>query len=196
MGVNTSDKQKSTIRQVCLFPITVVCFLGLEVYKKTPIYKKKEEKRKRRERTRQLIPPPVTKRPRPLSISMQTNAEEAKTARTNSQDNSFFFRLPYEIRLMIYELVIGEKGIHIIWREGKVYSFRCHANPLTPMYHDMNFNGQGHCWDGGYGPQPEINARRYFQRAGIDVLPLMQTCRMLFVIPCNRMYHAQLIIHV
>jgi hypothetical protein len=71
------------------------------------------------------------RRPRRLSIPLpEMENGNLQIRKTYSQDQSWFFsRLPKDIRLLIYEQVLGERVLHIVRRRTKLGNMLCKAAP-------------------------------------------------------------------
>ncbi|KAF2004644.1 hypothetical protein P154DRAFT_519134, partial [Amniculicola lignicola CBS 123094] len=105
-----------------------------------------------------------------------------KRKRTDDQSGSLFFRLPAEIRVGVYEYLIGVEPIHIVLstekakakgkEKQKLCSFRC-KNPST--CHTTPY-GIGHC----FISKPQCYQPQY-HTPGIGIIPVLQTCRRMYV---------------
>jgi hypothetical protein len=130
----------------------------------------------RRRKLNRLPPKPIHRK---RSLSMTGDAKPATSARsprTESQTQSLLFKLPLELRLAIYEEVVGKADIHIVYWQDKLHSFCC-VNPGT----HYRQNGKDHCWITDVTHRPVTPAGRTtltrLHNPGIDVVPLLQSCR-------------------
>ncbi|KAF2639752.1 hypothetical protein P280DRAFT_47519 [Massarina eburnea CBS 473.64] len=189
------ERRTKRVKQLCARAVFISAtvftapFYWRQYYQKTSRYRMKEQKKRDLERAQRLAPPPIREREYALSISSTLNVEPTiSSQRAEEEEPSLFFRLPYELRLAIYEDVIGPHNLHIIWKDGMLHSFRCYAHPSKPRTHTLDLTDglyrdfdqkrltyleQGHCW----------RDERYYRYltlipgSGIGVLPLLQTCR-------------------
>lgn len=125
-------------------------------------------------RQRELRPPQPEKRKRRLSIS-----EEADGPRAQSQAHSPFFKLPLELRMLIYEEIVGNRVVHIMfpWKlQGHRYICSTWCTCVTEKKPRPT---QNHCFPGWKrpkrgrkGPKPYV-----MRNCGIGVLPLISSCR-------------------
>ncbi|KAF2004655.1 hypothetical protein P154DRAFT_35905 [Amniculicola lignicola CBS 123094] len=145
---------------------------------------------------RRCKPPAIKKRERRLSIDGGTRKplggkgkKEEERLKWNvkrtlrmekgqvaySQGTSLLFRLPLELRLIVYENLVGENPIHVMSeQEAKLRSYRC-KNPET--CHKTNYGVQ-HCWAMSHKPH---HRPVYHDDPGIGVLPMLQTCRRVYI---------------
>ena len=134
------------------------------------------------QRRRDSKPPKVRARKRALSFSRSNNlpGDSSKTTPhvKAMQAGSFFFRLPPELRMAVYEEVVGKHEVHIVLLMGQLHSFRCthHCIPVTR-------DGAPHCWISRYlgGDRSLNNIKWLYHNAGIGILPLLQSCRRMYV---------------
>jgi hypothetical protein len=125
--------------------------------------------------------PLPTVRPRPLTPPLQGDSQQ----QTKDQSQSIFFKLPYEIRFQIYELVLGAKQgsnigkvLHILPRHyfddsRRLSHVRCYHKDLRPGTIERN-GWQHDCWL-PWRP-PHHNCERLQ-----TVLALSKTCRRMYV---------------
>ncbi|KAF2004642.1 hypothetical protein P154DRAFT_571857 [Amniculicola lignicola CBS 123094] len=99
-----------------------------------------------------------------------------KKQTVNSQHESLFFKLPGELRNMIYDLVVTDAAIHIFYKKEteKLCAYRCMRPPTWQVYrgHDGCLLSR-HFFEGD-----SSFYRNYDPRVG--VLPLLRTCRMIY----------------
>lgn len=112
-----------------------------------PVYRKVQKWRERREHGNAPAPTPrpspeppfepsTPKRTRALTLPLYEEAYPDGAQRTYDQQQSPFFRkLPYEVRMMIYELVLApsDRVLHITTSPKRLCSFRCYSkHPELP----------------------------------------------------------------
>lgn len=100
-------------------------------------------------------PVKVCKRQRRLSLSLKKEKRWKRGQVTYEQEGSLFFRLPTELRTLVYEAYFGGE-IRIVWDEqnGRVRALRGSGEEL-----------------GGVSVIEEEKG------VAVDILPLLQTCR-------------------
>lgn len=119
--------------------------------------------------------PKVTRRKRALSLPKNDNSSPL-SGRTAPQTNSLLFKLPAELRTVIYKEVVGKGRIHIILVDThkghwKLRSYRCPARPRPHAENgDLNrcFTSEGEFC---FSETHDIN------RPGVGVMGLLQSCR-------------------
>jgi hypothetical protein len=124
---------------------------------------------------RDRAPPKVIRRKRALSLSRKNDTKPPLRGRTATQTKSLFFKLPAELRMMVYEELVGKGEIHLAVpyckKDGwKVRSYRC----LCPL------------------PTEESGQKVYIHlpnteshdsgRSNLGVMGLLQSCRSMYVI--------------
>jgi hypothetical protein len=120
-------------------PLTIiyVCWRGTyHLYKKTPKYKAKQREK---QELRDATPPVPGQRERALSVSGQPNHNIG----TNQQLQSRLYALPAELRLQIYQQLVGRRDcIHVALVYGHLYAYRCQSfgNLTVPEDHVQ-------CWE-------------------------------------------------
>jgi hypothetical protein len=68
----------------------------------------------------------LSRRKRPLSlVSLSCDEDVRQSLNTDQQNASWLFTLPREVRLMIYEEVLGGMVLHIVRRKNKLGHKRC-----------------------------------------------------------------------
>jgi hypothetical protein len=157
---------------VAIAPIIWVAKVAVAV-EQTSLYQKQKRKRDAK-------PPEVKPRQRVLSIN-NTNTTAVPAKDLVHQDDTAeelklpnFFRLPRELRLCIYEEIIGKENIHIMLIDRQIRSFRCKdKNCHNAMY------GGDHCYIKYEHNQLRLLGRpKYiYHHSGINVLPLLQSCK-------------------
>lgn len=134
------------------------------------------QRRAQRCRNQTARPLPRT-RPRALTLPLpEKKGLSFVKPKTYSQVQSPFFRLPSELRLMIYQGMFGNDTVHIVPMDRRLGSFLC----TCPTSSDMLWS-QHACWNRQhtrkdhptYG-MPSLYSDR---DTGINVLPLLLTCR-------------------
>lgn len=114
--------KREMILCLCILPYLLIS-LGLSILR--------DEYQGRRDRKF----PKVSRRKRALSLPRKKNEIGApRGRRTSPQTNSLFFKLPAELRINIYSLVIGKGKIYIILVEThkghwQLRSYRCAPGP-------------------------------------------------------------------
>lgn len=153
---------------VLLFSLTLGPWWLLKAYKSSDRYR---EKQRRRNEERNLIPPKIILRKRALSISeIFVNGRS-----TNQQEQSRLCILPAELRLKIYDEIIGARtGIHIMFVEGSLHSYRCRwSRDLTvPVRHI-------HCWNYYCNESRASSSKFNADCSLLGVLALLQSCRLM-----------------
>lgn len=93
---------------------------------------------------------------------------------TKVRNSPTFFKLPRELRLAIYEEIIGKENIHIILIDGQLHSFRC----KNKYCHNAEY-GNNHCWIKDQRKFKTILDRQQYiyHDSGINILPLLQSCK-------------------
>jgi hypothetical protein len=127
---------------------------------------------RRQEEWKENQPKPLpTVRPRALTAPLP----EGTLQQTNYQSQSPFFKIPYEIRHEIYELVLGSedgKALHIVEARQRLYHVRCCQGEEESE--DVQRLGWQHdCWRTrflGLSNEPNPN-----------LLALPKTCRRMYV---------------
>lgn len=191
-----------------VYPCLVIYDLSASAYRKTPRYKRRKAEKERKmeekgmleglrqqieldeRRAQERIAPQKLERPRRLSIYAASVSEPTLDA--HPQEKSLLLRLPYELRLAIYEEVIGKRPIHVMLEaDGALHSFRCLDD--IPGKSCLTDHCGSRCHSALLAP--------YFRKTGwpdmkIEILPLMQTCRLLFVYQTDTLRHATLTITI
>jgi len=130
-----------------------------------------EENQRKKKEERDRMPPKFTQRKRALSTS-----EQSKNAKSTKQQQQSRLRiLPIELRLQIFEIIVGAReGIHIVFLEGSLHCYRCQwSRDLTvPARHIQ-------CWN-FYCNNTWINSSKIDRECvGLGVLGLLQSCRFM-----------------
>ena len=174
-------------------------------------FAKKQNEKRKLQMVRSLVPPTITKRPRSLSLTYGPVATAARPLlRSKQQDECLLLRLPYELRIAIFEEVIGHQDFHVILRADKLHTFRCHVGKhKTINTTEIDGSVQTHpgtifqnahssCWTGKtYGKISMKDGKiswKPLASSHVDVLPLMQTCRRMSV-PTNTITKVPTYIH-
>lgn len=146
------------------------------------------QRRAQRCRNQTARPLPRT-RPRALTFPLpEKKGLHFVRPKTYSQVQSPFFRLPSELRLMIYQEVFANGTVHIVPMDRRLGSFLC----TCPTSSDMLWSSQHACWNRQhtrkdhptYG-MPSLYSDR---DTGINVLPLLLTCRTIYSECINFLY--------
>ena len=140
-----------------------------EYYRSTNTHK---DKQRQKELERNATPPKVEQRKRALSVS----GNLSKDQRVKNQNQSLLWKLPTELRLQIYQAVIGHRQrIHVAYVKGQVVSYRCQRTSNLPLHNQ--------CWcHCRINPQGSAHLElRHMDNARMDVLDLLQTCRLMCV---------------
>jgi len=134
-----------------------------------------------RKKRKQLRPPSVVRRERTLSISNESDTKIPY----HSQIDCLIFRLPLELRLDIYKLVIGAEDVHVLLRSDRIFSYR-NAKPdqLLHTHNREALKPWKRSLQNPAHPREEL--------PGLGVLPLLQTCRRMYVRSINVLIHAPL----
>lgn len=79
-------------------------------------------------------------------ISLTDEVDEHLDAKTNAQGQSLFFtKLPLEIRKMVYEYVVGEETVHLLFARKSFSHFVC---PVAEEHEECDCKvlvGGAHC---------------------------------------------------
>ncbi|KAF2870740.1 hypothetical protein BDV95DRAFT_595445 [Massariosphaeria phaeospora] len=167
------------IRKICLDTLEVVCEALWKQYQKTSVHKKrkahrvrKREEERRQKRLQELSPPLVVERDYALSLSEEMDSGVLmRKCLLSPQTDCLLLRLPMELRLAVYEEMFGQEEVHVMRRDDKLHSFRCRATAQHKS-HDAGhgYNKVAQC-GGGF---------ESFRPLGLGVLPLLQSCRMIY----------------
>jgi len=132
-----------------------------------------------RKKRKQLRSPPVARRERTLSIN---NVTDTKIP-FYSQIDCLLFRLPLELRFDIYELVIGAGNVHVLLRSDRIFSYR-DAKPgqLLHTHNREALKPWKRSLQDPTHPREEL--------PGLGVLPLLRTCRRMYVHSINVLIRA------
>jgi hypothetical protein len=123
----------------------------------------------RRREERDAIPPKAVNRERALSNS----GHSCSTTVTKLQLQSRLCALPAELRVKIYEELLGiRQGIHVVVVEGLLHAYRCQWAPnLTmPAQHQ-------HCWDQCFNTDQKLTSTPGSSVSSLGVLGLLLSCR-------------------
>jgi hypothetical protein len=149
--------------------IAVVAFISapwwlFKYYQSTDKYKAKKQKKKE---TRNATPPKVKQRKRALSISEHlTKGQSVK-----DQYQSHLWKLPAELRLQIYQEVVGRRQlIHISCVAGDVESYRCQKTPDRP---------RNLCWAHHRFGSMTREHPQHTDHGRMNVLALLRSCRLM-----------------
>jgi hypothetical protein len=150
---------------VCASPL-ILTYYAFEGAHNSAAYKQFKRKRAAK-------PPKPVRRKRALSIySSDDSSNKRKSQLMAEQTQSGFFKLPYELRIAIYEEVVGRDEIHILMLDGRLCSYPC----LGPGAHGCGrLVPPRHCWINPFHPQIAIPQK--FHRPGIGVIGFLQSCR-------------------
>jgi hypothetical protein len=160
------------VSYVAITPIVWVA-KGVVAVEETSLYQKQKRKRDAK-------PPEVKSRQRALSID-NTNTTSVSAKDSIHQDDPaeakklpIFFRLPRELRLCIYEEIIGKENIHIMLIDDQIRSFRCKNKDC----HNAKY-GIDHCWIKYWRKAitPLDKPKYVYHSSGINVLPILQSCK-------------------
>lgn len=135
-----------------------------------------------KERVRNSPAPLDSKRKRRLSLSGPSISDISKTQRTAHQAHSSLFRLPLEIRTLIYRNVLGCGVVHILRMHKRLAHARCVGNLQDTDMREHPCWGNsalypGYRYSSGYFSSPVggIPARDG------GLLALLKTCRRVYV---------------
>jgi hypothetical protein len=129
-------------------------------------------------------------RTKPICNPLPKNRPRALTIYNGSwsrQNESALLRLPVEIRLMIYEALLGRRKIHLSFEPCKKVSSRSKSRLVKPenqyiMTHNVCQEGHGvHCWQYSFAECTNHQYNRKTARCAevreqIDALGLLRTC--------------------
>ncbi|KAH7067193.1 hypothetical protein FB567DRAFT_541931 [Paraphoma chrysanthemicola] len=180
--LHATTMKKKTIKQYIppwVFGVALIPFIPLIGLAYTPrwVYKqirdseaRKEWCRKRAEE-RDRKPPRLVKRKRALSIA----GRQRKRATLAPQELPLLCRLPQELKLMIYDLLIGRNdGIHVGFEAGRLCGYRCQWSPELniPARHLL-------CWH-HYNNECLTTPVYTGDCASLGVLGFLQSCRLFY----------------
>ena len=134
--------------------------------------------RQARRRRKQATRPLPRVRPRALTLppSKKKSLSFVKP-KTYSNIQSPFFRLPLELRLMIYYEVLSSGPVHIVPMHRRLGSFLC----TCPTSSDLLWSSQHTCWNRRHTPEHRrrVPSLYSYWNTGIGALPLLLTCRVM-----------------
>ena len=135
-------------------------------------------KRQARRRRKQAAHPLPQTRPRALTLPLpEKKGLSFVKPKTYSHIQSPFFRLPRELRLMIYREVLGSGPVHIVPMHRRLGSFLC----TCPASSDMLWSSPHACWNRRHTQKDpwfkRVPSLYSYYNTGINALPLLLTCR-------------------
>lgn len=148
--------------KVLAFPILIPWKLYREV--KWRVMRSEWYDRKLKEN--KLKRPKVVERKRALSPPLEETSLWERKRKTKQQEQCLLLRLPFELRLMIWEQVLGECEVYVLLKEGRLTSFR-----LEDETEEVDLR-----W---YADDVSRFRIVRLRRSRIDVVPLLQTCRLM-----------------
>ncbi|KAF2109839.1 hypothetical protein BDV96DRAFT_225827 [Lophiotrema nucula] len=157
-------------------PLLICAAPVIGAYKATKRVKKSEWYRKR-QRKKECQPPKPEKRKRRLSVSEDSGlVDERSKMVTENQLQSLLFKLPYELRRLIYEEVVGDLAVHVTKMDDKLCAYPCtDAHKLIRQ----------RCWLKparlsltGKAVRPGIPFQ--FHDPGIGMMGLLMSCRRIY----------------
>lgn len=158
----------------CLFTYGFVYMFELIGTCRNAMESKKSPQLRQYEQRQRNAPPPLPLRSRQLTLPLpnQTNYRMfAKAQKTLDQDQSPLFRLPIEIRMVIWEEVMGHKVFHISLRKKRLQHTLCSV--CDPVNYCVG--PAVTCWPLSFGNTKTYPSESAPQRHGI--LSLSKTCR-------------------
>jgi hypothetical protein len=150
---------------VCIY----ICWRGAyHVYKGTPKYKEKQREKKELQET---TPPKPVQRKRALSVSGQPD----RGTSTNQQLQSRLCALPAELRLQIYEQIIGRRDwIHVEFVYGHLEAYRClKSDSLTASENHFT------CWLQHFEKSDQTSSTSELDASKLGVSGLLKSCRLM-----------------
>ncbi|KAF2736707.1 hypothetical protein EJ04DRAFT_551071 [Polyplosphaeria fusca] len=166
---------------ICASPLIIAASPALCAFKAYSCFVRSEAYKKR-DRQKDCKPPKTVKRKRALSIGAGGKHGKPINQVTAEQESSPLFRLPLELRRAIYEELIGEGDVHMIWtwQDMQLKSFRC-LRPDTHAKKGWRHEAGAHCWLKNSFPKPSGSNLVYtFQQSGTGVVPALQSCRRVY----------------
>jgi hypothetical protein len=164
-----------------------LCFLCWPLIIFNRIYHSVEAdtKRSAKQRRQQASPPLPRARPRALSLpSSETCPRLNREQKTNPQLQSPLFHLPYELRQMIFQEVIGTYDIHLAPMHGQLGSFPCLQS--RELGGKKSPEAPHSCWDREVirlsSPGCGVPALKSYANTGVGALSLLRTCRLMYAI--------------
>lgn len=122
-----------------------------------------------------LKPPKVKGRKRALSIPLEQPRLPIRKRKTASQERCKLTSLPAELRLQIWEEYIGLGETYLLLKDGQLTSFRI-ADETDMESYDWRRKSIQH----DVSEDRSLEMRRP-KRSSLDILPLLQTCRLMQV---------------
>jgi hypothetical protein len=115
---------------------------------------------------------------------------EAEQRSDDQQDSGFVSRLPYDVRIIIYEMVLGGKVFHCSAQNQKsrITHFECN--------HPDRIDDEGarhKCSNDWYGPSPSSNGQE--ARATVGLLSLLLTCRKVYSEAIGTLYSSNTFVY-
>jgi hypothetical protein len=151
-------------------PLIGLAYTPRWVYKQIRDNEARTEWCRKRAEQRDRTPPRLVKRKRALSIA----GRQRKSATAAPQELPPLCRLPQELKLMIYDLLVGRKdGIHIGFDAGRLCGYRCQWSPelKIPARHLLCW----HHYNNEYLTTPVYTS----DCASLGVLGFLQSCQLL-----------------
>jgi len=138
-------------------------------------------KRKAKRRRKEAAPPLPRSRRRALTLPLPKKRQAfGSKPQTHVQLQSPFFRLPQELRQLVYQEVFGRHNVHIVAMHGRLGSFPC-THSRTHGEAESVQAGQHVCWDRETvrvtKPANGVPILKTYAKTGIGALPLLRTCR-------------------
>jgi hypothetical protein len=138
-------------------------------------------KRTRKARRKEAVVPLPRSRKRRLTITDSELAQKGKislsrkTQHTDTQEKSLFFRLPREIREMVYEEVLGDKDSHVVPMHRRLGSFPCEDEGALAKWRLCKcFSRETTRTLRAIHGVPGLST---YAKTGVGALPLLSVCR-------------------
>lgn len=127
-------------------------------------------------RKRAAKPPKPARRKRALSICRSSDGNLLKPKLTAEQTQSGFFSLPIELRIAIYEELVGRDEVYVVLLNDRLFSFPCFGLQAHTCAHkcpDRSHNR--HDWTTFC--QPQLHLTRPLSQSGLGIIGTLQSCR-------------------
>lgn len=149
----------------CWFPF----YLGYRAFQKVQNIPKIAKYLRKRDAKRAAKPPKPMRRKRALSICSYNNSSRTTKSHSTAQQTQYgFFKLPVELRIAIYEEVIGGNHIYIILRHGRLCSNKI-MDAKTRAKLDRSYS-RIYC-------NPQLITGSPYLESGLRIMGALQSCR-------------------
>ena len=154
-----------------IIPVIVLASVPLilfDLYTSTDEY---QEKKRQKQDAKDAKPPKVMRRKRALSFSGHSSTGKI----AHEQRQSRLCTLPAELRLQIYQEVVGVKeGIHVAFIEGVLHAYRCQSPRYPNVVAELHPKCFCYCRDNQKTLVSSLNG----YKPHVGVSGLLKSCRM------------------